>query len=417
MFMCRLFPLLVASAAFMLLAATGHSQPLGTDLLVSHSNGNLVRLAPSGAVTTVGRFSNSYLNMITMDTDNYHVIGLASLSGGWQVVRIDPVAATITATVWSGSPFTSTLSWVDVDQDGDYLVSQNGSSSIAAGFFKVRRDGSGATTVFAGKAGQSFNAFSMDCMSGDWLIGDFSSTSIVRVDRSTGVVTSIIPLGSTSLQGMVQDPQQPAVYVADGPSASILRYDPVTHAVTPVISGLSSNSITSDRAPAANGALIHLGLTGGLIQRVSRTGTSLGAVGNSGSNAFGVVFDKSRNLASELVAAPDHWNVRISFPGDAGRAYALAFSFSGYTPGLPLPDGRVVPLVLDTLALLTAQGPVPPFLTGNVGVLNASGSAVAVLNLNALPVKGIRLWATALSIDPAAPLGIGQISAPLLFVL
>ena len=68
MFMCRLFPLLVASAAFMLLAATGHSQPLGTDLLVSHSNGNLVRLAPSGAVTTVGRFSNSYLNMITMDT-------------------------------------------------------------------------------------------------------------------------------------------------------------------------------------------------------------------------------------------------------------------------------------------------------------------------------------------------------------
>ncbi|MBN2492560.1 MAG: hypothetical protein JXQ29_17055 [Planctomycetes bacterium] len=414
MFMRRLFLLLVVSAAFTLLASAGHAQPVGTDLLVSHSNGNLVRLAPSGTVTPIGNFSSSYLNMITMDTDNYHVIGLASGASGWQVVRIDPVAAAVRATVWSGSPFQYTLSWVDVDQDGDYVVSQNGSSSIAANFFKVKRDGSGAAIAFAGQTGQSFNAFSLDRTSGDWLLGDFTSKSIVRVDGNTGAVTRIIPLGTTGLQGMVQDPQQPEVYVA---SSTVVSYHPMTHAVTTVSTGLSSNSITSDRAPAPSGALIHLGLTSGMIQRVSRTGTNLGAVGNSGSNAFGVVFDRSRNLASELAKAPRQWNIRISFPGDAGRAYVLAFSYSGYTPGLPLPDGRVVPLVLDTLALLTARGAVPPFLTHNVGVLNASGSAVAVLDLNAIPVQGIRLWAAALSIDPAAPLGISQISAPILLVL
>ena len=154
-----------------------------------------------------------------------------------------------------------------------------------------------------------------------------------------------------------------------------------------------------------------------MIQKVSRSGVNVGTFGNSGSNAFGVVFDRSRNLASELVQAPDHWNLRLSFPGSAGHAYVVAFSFTGYTPGLPLPDGRVIPLVLDTLALLTAQGAIYPFLTGNVGVLNASGTAVAVLNLNGLPVQGIRLWAVALTIDPAAPLGIGQISAPIVFML
>ena len=219
--------LLAVLTACVMVAGTGHAQPLGTDLLVSHSSGNLVRLTPSGVVTTIGDFSTSYLNMITMDTDNHHVIGLAAGSGGWQVIRIDPVSAMVTATIWSGAPLTSTLSWVDADQDGDYLVSQN-----SALFFKVKRDGSGVTTLFAGQSGESFNAFAMDRMSGDWLIGDFTAKSIIRVDRYTGAVTTIIPLGTTSLQGMVQDPEQPEVYVASGSSASIVSYHPLTHTVT-----------------------------------------------------------------------------------------------------------------------------------------------------------------------------------------
>ena len=117
------------------------------------------------------------------------------------------------------------------------------------------------------------------------------------------------------------------------------------------------------------------------------------------------------------VAAPNDRVINVDFPGDAGRPYVVAFSQSGFSPGVPLPDGRTIPLNLDGLTLLTANVALPPFLTGNTGVLDGLGRATVRFNLNSLPVTGLRLWAAAVTVDPNAPLGISQISAPLLFVL
>jgi hypothetical protein len=86
---------------------------------------------------------------------------------------------------------------------------------------------------------------------------------------------------------------------------------------------------------------------------------------------------------------------------------------------VPLPDGRHISLNPDALTVLTSQGPLPPFIRNNVGTLSAIGRNGAIVNVNALgpAVHGVRVWAVALVFDPAAPLGIAQISAPLVIVL
>ena len=201
-------------------------------------------------------------------------------------------------------------------------------------------------------------------------------------------------------------------------NSSGLRYDPVNHTTLPFPS-LGIHAIAVDRAPRGDGGLLYVDYFGSLAI-FDRTGTQVGSVGTlvpfAGS---ALTFDQSRNLAPVLQAPPNKRSIRVSFPSDANKPYVLALGVSGYTPGLRLPGGRVVPLNVDNLTIATVQGPIPPLLTNNIGVLDASGEAVVTFDVNPLGrgVKRVRVWAVALTLDPRAPLGISQISAPLLFVL
>jgi hypothetical protein len=284
--------------------------------------------------------------------------------------------------------------------------------------FKVKRDGSGLTTLYQDPTGYLFS-FTEDKISGDWLIGDYSARAIARVDRNTMTLTTMIPIGAPPT-GMMQDSERDEVYISGG-SVTFLSYNPVTHAVATVVTGAgSSNASALDRAPANDGSLLYAGLTTGQIVKFDRSGQNLGVVGNTGAGScLGVIFDRSRNLGPELIQAPNHRRIRISFPGDANKSYVLALSLSGCKPGVPLRDGRVIPLNPDNLTVATVQYSLPPLLAGNLGVLNAFDEAVATMDLNSLgsAVKGLRVWAAALTLDPAAPSGISQVSAPLLFVL
>jgi len=406
----------VVLAVLLGLASAGAAQPHGTDLIVGSSSGRIYRLTPTGTATTIGIFGSGLMNMLTVDADNRHIVVLNT--SPLQVLRIDPVAGKIVATVWSGAPFTGTLSWIEMDQDGDYLVTDPGSSSPRTSvLFKVKRDGSGVTTIFQ-QGNALFNAFTVDKARGDWIVGDFLAVSMLKIDRTTRTVKTIVPLGTTGLQGAVQDPQGLEVYVDASSTASVVSYNPFTNAVTTLTTGLQTNSITADRSPAGDGALLFVGLTSGTIQKVSRTGTNLGAVGSVGGNPYGIAVDQGRNLAPQLVSAPNNRVVRVDFPGQPGRAYVLALSLSGYSPGITLPDGRVIPLNVDSLVLLTARGPLPPVLVNNIGILSVQGRATVQLDLNPLTpfITGVRIWMAVLTIDPAAPLGIGQISAPVLIV-
>lgn len=406
--------LLVVAAAVAALTSAGTSQALGTDIFTGHTSGRIVRTTPAGVSTTLTGSYGYFINMLTMDTDNKTIVALDSLSGANppKVIRVDPIGQMIVATVFGGPPFTTVQSWIEVDQDGDYIVADRSQ------LFKVRRDGSGLTTVYQDPTGYYFS-FTEDKTTGDWLIGDYTLQSVVHIDRNTMMAKATIRLGAAPT-GMMQDPERDEIIISGG-ATTFLSYNPITGVVATIVTGAgSANASGLDRAPAPNGALLYAGTTGGQIIRFDRKGTNLGIAGTTGAGStLGLIFDKSRNLGPELVQAPNHRRIRLSFPGDAGKAYVFVLSLRGCKPGFSLPDGRVVPLNPDNLTFTTVRFSLPPLLTGNIGVINPFDEAFVTLNLNSLgaAVKGLRLYAMAVTLDPAAPSGISQVANPLLFVL
>jgi len=73
------------------------------------------------------------------------------------------------------------------------------------------------------------------------------------------------------------------------------------------------------------------------------------------------------------------WNA----PREASRAYMLACAFHGH-PGIPLGDGRIVPLNQDPLFFMSVGSQASPFL-GFAGILDPSGQAVAAVLLPGIP--------------------------------
>lgn len=96
--------------------------------------------------------------------------------------------------------------------------------------------------------------------------------------------------------------------------------------------------------------------------------------------------------------------------GEEGLAAIFALAFTP-APGLPLPDGRVVPLALDPLFALTASP--NPILWPNVAAIDpATGLASCTVNIPP-GISGALFFASSVTLDPLAPIGIGQIAPPL----
>jgi hypothetical protein len=127
-------------------------------------------------------------------------------------------------------------------------------------------------------------------------------------------------------------------------------------------------------------------------------------------------FRGARNLGSASVG-PRRWAVDATFPGEAGRVYAIVMGYSGVRPPVTFPDGRRLWLVPDALTAATLLKPIPPYFTGNTGVLDSHGRGFATIDLTTLPheADGILIWMVAATLDPAAPLSIATISDPMVF--
>ncbi len=410
--MRRMFPALATALA--LGVSSLAAQPLGTDFFTGHTSGRIIRSTMNGPSVQLPGSYGYFINGLTMDTDNRSLVAIDSLSStGNRVIRIDPNAGAIIGTVFTGTPFTNVQSWIDVDDDGDYLVADR------TEIFKVNRNGLGVTTLFSDASGYWF-AFCEDRTTGNYLLGDFSNRkAILTVDRDTLAVTSITPVGS-SITGMMQDPHDVRVYCS---GTAFVMFNPQTFAVTTINGNLgrgSANVGGIDRSPAANGGLLYGGLTTGDVIQLDRQGNILGTVASTGGGScLGFTFDRSRNIAAELVTAPNDRLIRLSLPGDAGKPYAVGVGISGCVPGFALPDQRVIPLNLDNLAIAGLKGLLAPLVTNTIGILNAFDEATLNFNANALgaSVKGVRVWFAAASFDPAQPFGISQIAGPLLVVL
>jgi hypothetical protein len=103
--------------------------------------------------------------------------------------------------------------------------------------------------------------------------------------------------------------------------------------------------------------------------------------------------------------------LQLSIPTDASLPYAMLLALDS-SPGLPLPDGRLIPLNLDILAQLTLA-PGNPVLPGSLGLLGALGQASSLFVIPGIPgLLGLSVTAAAISADPLAPSGIRNILGP-----
>jgi hypothetical protein len=81
-------------------------------------------------------------------------------------------------------------------------------------------------------------------------------------------------------------------------------------------------------------------------------------------------------------------------------------------PGIPLSDGRTIPLTLDPL-LLWSLDPVNTAITGRTGSLDATGGAEIHISIPRISeLRGTTMHAAFIVLDNGAPLGIHRISAP-----
>jgi len=101
--------------------------------------------------------------------------------------------------------------------------------------------------------------------------------------------------------------------------------------------------------------------------------------------------------------------LRFHSPGLPNLEYFAALS-TAPTPGIPLPDGRIVPLALSPLLVAYLAQPHPAFLNFT-GFLDGAGSAIGQIVIpNDPAIIGMELFLAFLVLDTASTSGIHRIS-------
>lgn len=414
--MCRLsrFLFIAALAVFSALAAPGSfAQPYGTDLIVSDRFGRLFRVTQGGNVTTIGTYLPGAIPWdLTTDVDDRKVIasmGTWTLTTGG-LLSID-LATGAANTLVLGVPSRQTK----LDENGDFVVSNY------SGVQRVSRSTQAVTTIYSETYPFGVGLADRYVDSGNWVIHGINN--LYHYDPSSGTVVSAFGTSSAGMSvEFCLDPSGADAYTM---FFALSRMDVRTgQAPVLVVNGLTppfnTNAIAIDRAPDRGGELIYFYWDERqALCRCDRNGGALSTIAVFPDKITGITFDRGPNLAATLVAPPNDRTLFVSFANAAGKPYAVLFGLSGVQPGVTLPDGRHLALNPDALTALTAQGAIPPLLLNNRGVLDATGRQQVQLSLNALgaAVKGVRLWAVAAVLDPAASLGVAQISAPTVIVL
>jgi hypothetical protein len=108
----------------------------------------------------------------------------------------------------------------------------------------------------------------------------------------------------------------------------------------------------------------------------------------------------------------------LNIPTEANRAYVMAASF-GSQPGLSVTGGRIIPLNLDPLFLISL-GQNNPTFSGFIGTLTVGGQAipnpfVAIPSINGL--IGQQWYFSSVSVNPTAPGQLGSISNSINFTI
>ncbi len=380
-----------------------------------------------GNVTTIlsgAQLANSFPSGACMDADNRHyLVGLGSSVNNASVIRVSPTGMIVqTITV---STLMTTAVDVAVDVNGDYLVLEsNGTSAFQTRLYRVTPVVNTITTVWSIGGFYPAYALAIDGASGDALVvyQGFGTATVYRIAPSGTVVkSSATPV---NLRGQLQYDWRTGDTIIGAwpnisPGAVLLKRDGAGNLSTLLAAGLNSGEgVYPDRASSANPRWIVASDPGtsGLFA-VDATTNAITTLHATTSYVYSHVFpDRGRNLTVIRQGATLR-DFAISIPADAGRNYVLGLSVTGTTAGVPLADGRRIPLTIDPVTAASVNGVLGPILTGHVGTLDASGRGVANLNVSGLGLPPMPIWAIVLTLDPSAPLGIRTITDPALAVL
>ena len=174
-----------------------------------------------------------------------------------------------------------------------------------------------------------------------------------------------------------------------------------------------------DRASAKDQRLVVAPIhdKGGIwfVDLTSRVTTSLRTVGTS---MFALEFLNGRNVQPVRISK-GRWEIRLSFPGQAGNIYFVILGVNGIRPGSLLNDGRKINLVIDDLARATLFLEFTQIFWNNHGILSTTGEAITHLDVNPIAgaAQGVKLFIQVLTFDPAASLGIRTIPDPVPLVI
>ena len=406
---CRLFwrYLLVSGLLALLAGSLVSAQPYPGDLIQvtpgrvasPHTYGGLFHVNPQGQLVTVA-VGSSYADL-TMAPDNR---GLAvAQAGGLKVIQ--PLTNRTVSTLWWGAPFVNPHS-IALLHTGDYLVGAwDQASSVQV--FMVTPNGSRLSTFrTVPYISPYWHMFRQDLWTGDVIEGNWSG--LFRHRWSGGTATTLY---SGSVNAFSQDPSDGSFLLAT--PSDLLRLHPRL-GITTLRAG-NFNHPAVDRAPG-QGEIVTGQL--GTLFRLDALGATVASY-PGGYIGFRVCFLQEHNLLSRrLPGGPNLWAFDLDFPGENGRVYVLGLSATGFTPGIPV-AGRKIPLVPDPLFFLSVTGGLGPWFPGHAGALDASGHAMATLDLSAFGslLQGIRIWAAAATLDPNAPGGIATVSRPVVVVL
>jgi hypothetical protein len=102
--------------------------------------------------------------------------------------------------------------------------------------------------------------------------------------------------------------------------------------------------------------------------------------------------------------------LRLKAPTQGGLPFVSAFAFSS-APGIPLPDGRVIPVAMDGLFFMSID-PLNGVFLNTTGILDSTGTGFVGIALPPLPtLSGFAFTGTAVTLDPLASSGVGGIAA------
>jgi len=357
---------------------------------------NLLGITPGGVVTTVHALPFA-VTALAMAANNMDLAVLGSASRTAFLALITPAGKITTLTTLPLSPQFENLA---VDQNGTYLTPPMG----LAGAWIFRIDGGGGVTTILptpNVGGGKTRGIAVDIGSGDYLVGE--SSSLFRIAFSGQATVASRNINIPNETDMVSDARSGGLinWKID-PSSLPVKYalvsiDPGTGAATTIRTrfGNVSPGLAYDRArdafvlaePSPQNALV----------RVNRSGGATTVAALAGARDLEVY--GSRNVLAGADPTPGSaFGLAFSEPGSPNHLYLAAASF-GHGPGIPTPAG-VVDLALDPLFILSQAA--PAVFVNFQGLLDANGSALALVLIPAGPLKGLRFYVSFVTIQGGA---------------